>query len=273
MVRRLIINADDYGLCAEVNSAVEQLVDAGRLRDVSVLANGQCLNSAIRFLQSNPEISIGVHLNAVEGLPVSKAAEVALLTDGNGRFAGLRSLLLGWIKHPKAVTRAVEIEWRAQLERLVAAGINLSHADSHQHVHAFPLAWNLAVKLCREYGIPSLRLPREINALPLRRAGALAMNASLAIACRATAKNSLRHNDHFLGFKRAGAYDFRGLVNDLRKIPAGVTELALHPSIADNTPYPNLFGNRERQALLDPALPQVLAELEIELITWRNLAQ
>lgn len=273
MVRRLIINADDYGLCAEVNAAVEELVAAGRLRDVSVLANGRNLHSAIRFLRSNPAISVGAHLNAVEGCPVSIATEVEMLTDNDGTFVGLRDLMVRWVKQPFAVSRAVELEWRAQLRLLSNAQICLSHIDSHQHLHAFPLAWNLAIRLGHEFGIPSLRLPREQNALPLRRGGAWALRNSLAISQVMAGKSGLRHNDHFLGFKRAGAYGFDELVSDLRNLPAGVMELALHPSIANENPYPNLFGNRERQALLNPALPGVLAELEIELTTWSDLTK
>ena len=78
--KRLIINADDYGACPEVNAAIEQLALADRLGGVSVLANGECWLPAVEFLRDHPEISVGIHLNAVEGRPVSTAAEVRLLT-------------------------------------------------------------------------------------------------------------------------------------------------------------------------------------------------
>lgn len=273
MVRRLIVNADDYGLCASVNSAVEGLIDAGRLGDVSVLANGVLWESAVLFLNERPQISAGVHLNAVEGKPMSSASEVQILTGADGTFTGLRNLMMRWIRHPFAVTRAVEIEWRAQMERLLGAGLRLSHADSHQHLHAFPPAWNCALKLCREYGVASLRLPLERNRLPMRRAGVWGLGASLAVSTRIISGKSLHHNNHFLGFKRAGAYGLKELIDDLRELPPGLTELALHPSIEDETPYRNLFGNRERLALLDESLPQQLADIGIELTTWGSTTQ
>ncbi|MGH9803075.1 MAG: ChbG/HpnK family deacetylase, partial [Blastocatellia bacterium] len=71
----MIFNADDYGLCAKVNIAVEELIDAGRLRDVSILANGEMWESSVRFLESHRQVSAGVHLNAIEGQPVSTAPE------------------------------------------------------------------------------------------------------------------------------------------------------------------------------------------------------
>ena len=273
MDRRLILNADDYGRCVEINSAVEELIEANRLRDVSVLVNGQLLNSAIRFLKSNAHVSVGIHWNAVEGFPVSQASTIEVLTDSSGEFVGLGRLLRRWLAHPLAVSRAVELEWRAQVETLLNAKLELSHADSHQHLHAFPQAWRIAVKLCREYGIPALRLPRERSQLPLRRAGAWALCASLSVARLLTDSKGLIHNDQLLGFKRAGAYDLATLLEDMRKSPGGLTEIALHPSTTDRIPYAGLLGNQERQALLAPSLPECLAEMEIELTTWRAIAQ
>lgn len=276
MTKKLIFNADDYGRCAEVNDAVEELVKAGRLRDVSVLVNGELMDSAVSFLRANPQVSIGIHLNAVEGKPISSAVEVDWLTGAEGEFVGLSQLMLRWIKRPLAVSRAIEIEWRAQVEKLLDAKLSLSHADSHQHLHAFPPAWRIAVRLCREYGICSLRLPREQSSLPLRRAGAFALNASLAVARLMSAKmtsgmssgRGLHHNDHLLGFKRAGAYEPATLLDDLRTIQYGLTEVALHPSTTDKVPYAGLLGNQERQTLMDPFLPERLAEMKIEVTTW-----
>ncbi len=284
MVRRVIFNADDYGQCAQVNAAVEELIEAGRLRDVSLLATGRMWESSAAFLLNHPQVSAGVHLNAVEGQPVSASSEIRWISNADGELAGLngpQGLIARWIRHPLAVTRAVELEWRAQIERLHAAGLRLSHADSHQHLHAFPPAWHCAVKLCREYNIPSLRLPLEKNRLPLRRSGTLALSASLFVARLAASLShdgnrdgkELRHNDHFLGFKRAGAYGLKELIADLRMASPGVTEVALHPSTQDKSPYPSLFGNRERLALLDASLPDQLAAMGIEVTSWRGMGR
>src|SRR5262249_18444106 len=110
--RRLIINADDYGLCPDVNSAIEELSAAGMLGGVSVLANGCCFHQAGAYLRQQPEISVGIHLNAVEGKPVSASAEIEILTDRSGLFIGLSGLLKRWALRAYAVHRAVETEWR-----------------------------------------------------------------------------------------------------------------------------------------------------------------
>ena len=130
--------------------------------------------------------------------------------------------------------------------------------------------WDCAAQLCREFGIPALRWPRERNALPLRRLGNLALNAALTLATKQT---GLLHNDHFLGFKRAGAYALPELLADVAQLRPGLTEITLHPSLADGDPYPSLHGQRERLMLLDDTLVEQLAAHNIELTTWGEATQ
>jgi predicted glycoside hydrolase/deacetylase ChbG (UPF0249 family) len=271
--KRLIINADDFGACREVNMAVMQIARAGILGGASVLANGMCWQQAVDFLRDNLELSAGIHLNVVEGRAISAAPEVRIITDRDGSFPGLSALLKRWILRPLAVSRAVEIEWRAQIEKLMRAGVWLKHADSHQHLHAFPPAYCCAVRLCQEYGIPALRHPCEKGSLPIRRKSALALQTSLSISQQVARHTRLRHNDNFLGFRRVGAYGVTELIEDLRRIPKGLTEIALHPSIKDGIPYPKLNGDLERKALLDDSLPGRIKRLGIELTTWSTITQ
>jgi chitin disaccharide deacetylase len=269
--KRLIINADDYGACDAVNAAVEELALAGLLGGVSVLTNGSRRDSAITFLRDHPHISAGVHLNLIEGQPMSAPIKVAALLDRDGQFLNRSRLLIRWAWHPLAISRAVEMEWRAQIEFLLQAGLRLTHADSHQHLHAFPPAFRIAVKLCQEYGIPALRLPRERNQIAARTLTATALNANVAIARRTISSASLHHNDHFLGFKRAGGYGLTELLEDLSSLQNGVTELALHPSITNFAPYPTLRGDDERKALLSAAFQAQVQKSQISLISWHEI--
>lgn len=268
MVKRVILNADDYGLCTDVDEAIEMLIEADRLKDVSLLPNGERSDSAARFLREHTEVSIGAHLNVVEGRPVSTSNEIRSLTNRNGCFVGLRSLLFRWAKSPLAISTAVEIEWRAQLERLGGLSLMVSHIDSHQHFHAFPPAWRIAVKLAQEFGIPAVRLPLDRSDLPKRRMAALSLNSSLAVSILMTNSNCVRHNDNFLGFRRAGSYTREDLIADLRQMPPGLIEVALHPSLRNREPYPHLLGGRERLVLMDDAFFEQLEGLGVVLTTW-----
>jgi chitin disaccharide deacetylase len=267
-VKRLILNADDYGLCEAVNAAVERLIVTQRLTSVSVLANGVSVPTALKFLRQHPHTDAGIHLNAVEGVPLQPHR---LLVNDKGVFVGLPELLKRWLRHPWAMTRAVESEWRTQIETLLQAGLTLYHADSHQHLHGFPLAYPLAVRLCREYKIPALRWPREKHSAPARRSSGVALNAALFTSSLLTPDSHLRHNDHFLGFRHAGHYDQAALLRDLALLPDGVTEVALHPSAQANFPYPAYRGDWEMNALLDDEWPEHLRRLGIQTIGWRDL--
>ena len=271
-MKRLIINADDYGHCDDVNLAIEQVASSGLLGGVSVLANGERLAHAMAFLQSHPEISAGVHLNVVEGMPLARAADVRELAGADGRFGGVFRIMKCWLLHPVAVFRAVETEWRAQIEALLKARIRLTHADSHQHLHAFPPAYRCAVKLCKEYGIPAVRYPGERWAKSNRRLQSIALRTSLAVSRASTSGESLLSNDCFRGFGRGGGYGLSELTEDLAGIPEGLTELAVHPSLSDGVPYAKISGNRERRALLHESLPSLLKQMGIELTTWETVA-
>src|SRR5262245_38857228 len=85
-LRRLIINADDYGRSRGINLAIEQLAAANRLGGISVLANGEYFEEAADFLRSHPWLSVGVHFNAVEGKPLAAQAQISILTDRQGNL-------------------------------------------------------------------------------------------------------------------------------------------------------------------------------------------
>ncbi len=271
MSRKLIINADDYGLSGEVNDAIENLITAGRLNSVSLITNSWSYEGAVRFLKARPECSVGVHLNVVEGFAISSSNNVKILLNGNGRFVDLKGLFLQWIKRPFAVAKAVEAEWRAQIELLLGDGLIPTHADSHQHIHAFPPFWRILVKLCREFDIPAVRVPRERNRTRKRRLSAFLLNSSASVSQMIMPARDILQNAHFLGFKRAGAYSLDALLADIPRLKNGVTELVIHPSLYDGLPYPELRGGMEYEALLDNDIRELTAEHHIELTSWFDL--
>ena len=269
--QRLIINADDYGRCVDVNLAIEELALAGKLGGISVLPNTERSEHAIEFLSAHPQLSAGAHLNVLEGQPLSVSPRIKAITDANNAFVGLAALMGRWALHPVDVACAVELEWRAQIERLQRAGIAITHADTHRHLHAFPPAYKCLMKLCHEYAIPAYRWPAENGAWAKRPLGFVAMRSALTLASITAANDGLCRNDHMLGFGRGAGYDVAALIQDLGKLGEGVTELVVHPSMRDGYPYSVLCGNRERQALLDPAVPARIADLGIQLTTWAQL--
>lgn len=273
MSKKLIINADDYGICPSVNYAIENLIRAGRLLDVSILANFKLYEESADFLLRQPEFAVGVHLNVVEGVAVSLAGKVKILLGSDGKFLNLSRVLLRYTRAPFAVSEAVEIEWRNQIELLLESGLKISHADTHQHIHAFPPFWKILMKICNDYGIVAARLPREKSEIGLRRTAGFALCQAANVSRGIFPNRNVRLNNHFLGFKRAGFYGEAEMIADVKNLKNGVTELCLHPSLDDGVPYPALRGTLEYEAMTGSKLWRQIAESEIEITTWTKFSK
>lgn len=99
------------------------------------------------------------------------------------------------------ISRAdIQAEWSAQIERIMACGIRVTHLDSHQHLHALPGIARLTVTLARYYHIPFVRVPIEDRVLP--------RSLSLHDLFRSTQSMVLRGSCLFSGLNRRSAGEF-----------------------------------------------------------------
>lgn len=151
MKRRLIINADDYGLTAGCDSAIAALVTQG------VVTSASCLvfEREPRYFPALPHA--GVHLRLTgRGRPLSPLALIPSLVDSSGNFpAGSTPAFLLGLRPEE-----VRIEWDAQIRaflRTNAVGA-VTHLDSHHHVHGFMNLWDVYRDLCVSYGTAGVSL-------------------------------------------------------------------------------------------------------------------
>src|SRR6202035_1894274 len=88
-VRRLIVNADDFGFTAGVNRAIAEAHTNGIVTSSTLMANGSAFNDAIRFAKQLPELSVGCHVVLIDGEPVLDAVRLPSITSnkfGPSRF-------------------------------------------------------------------------------------------------------------------------------------------------------------------------------------------
>lgn len=155
MRRRLIFNADDYGLTAGVSAGILQAA-RGVVRSTTVLANVVAPEEARELGHSG--ISAGVHLNLSYGPPLTAAYPPALLNP-DGSFDKRRALdARNW--RSAQYRQAARAEWQAQIECAGELGLTPDHLDSHHHVHLLPALFPLALGLARERGL-SLRVRQQ----------------------------------------------------------------------------------------------------------------
>ena len=145
-MKKVIINADDFGHSKNVNEAIMISHKEGILSSTSLMANMDGFNNAVYEIYPQIKtIDIGFHFNLTEGKSLSKNK---LLCDTNGYFNnGFLSILLK--SGDKKFLNAVEEEFRIQIEKTLNE-VNISHIDSHRHIHAIPAIFQITKKLAEE---------------------------------------------------------------------------------------------------------------------------
>ena len=106
-----------------------------------------------------PNCSFGAHLNVTEFRPLTGSQDLEPLLDENGTFERdqIRRVSIN-----SRLSEGIFTEWCAQIERLNLLGVNLSHVDSHQHVHTIPKMVPILKKLQKKYNIRRVRISRNI---------------------------------------------------------------------------------------------------------------
>lgn len=228
--RVLIINADDFGMAEGVNVGIRQAHEAGVVTSASLLATGAAFDHAVAIARAAPSLGVGVHLDFVDGRPLTGART---LVDDTGRFHTLpqlaRRALLGRVD-----PTAVRDEALAQIGRVRQAGLRITHVDGHRHAHLLPGVWSAVVEAAAQCGIGIVRIPVERLSLSSGVRAALKALALRAAARVTTTSRGTRHDvDNFIGLSLQGRHHFGTLlVQAIDALPPGVTELMVHPGRA-----------------------------------------
>lgn len=266
--KRLIVTADDVGLHPAMMEGALRGHRQGIVTACSVVANGAALDDAVMRLRDAPALSVGIHLVLVGESPLCEAVDIPSLVDSSGRFhAGFLRFVPRYFAGAIRLSE-VELELRAQIERLLAAGLSLEHANGHQHLHLLPRIFELAVRLCSEYRIGYVRTVSEYPTMSMRGAS-IAVLSSMGRRDRCHLA-ALRTNERTIGVADAGHLDGARLIALLDRV-SGVTELVCHPAWwregETSPPYEwNYRWREETEALCDPAVRAALEARQIELV-------
>jgi predicted glycoside hydrolase/deacetylase ChbG (UPF0249 family) len=238
--KRLIVTADDVGLHPGMTSGAIRAHREGVVTACSLVANGAAFYDAVERLRDVPSLEVGVHLTLVE----------------ERSLTGMRlpTSYVEFIREMKDRV-AIERELRAQIERVLATGLRVTHLNGHQHVHMWPSVFLIVSQLADEYGIGYVRRVRD-------RGGRGGLMRRLSIA----ALNALGAGGSTIGVMEAGHLTADRIVQLLDHVKS-TTELVTHPGIdVDAYPHWHYEWNGETEALCDPRLRDAIANGGIELI-------
>jgi hopanoid biosynthesis associated protein HpnK len=290
-MKRLIVNADDFGLTEKVNQAIVQGHRSGIITSTTLMANGMAFNSAVALAQATPELGVGIHLNLTTGKAISCRSKIPGLVDTRGLFCNTPEWLVAKLAAGTLGLGQVEQEFRAQIGKVLSAGVAPTHLDGHKHVHLFPPIFRLVIQMAKEYGIPAVRCTRErsIGLLKLLRknsgasaqivrqylVGRLLSLVSLNLGAKLR-RARLSFPNHFFGIAVTGFLDTDILKTIICHVPEGTSELMCHPGYVDadlTDTHTRLLKQREReiQAMIQPEIKRLLVQHGIELISYRHL--
>jgi predicted glycoside hydrolase/deacetylase ChbG (UPF0249 family) len=161
MDKRLIINADDFGLCESINKGIVEAHTKGVLTSTTIMTNMPAAEQAVELAKNIPTLGLGVHLTLTAGKPLCQETSVKLILDSQGYFA----LSPGKLALASLITRkvriAIETELALQIQWLIDKGIKPTHLDSHKHIHCFPSIFPIVCRLAKRFNVPAIRYAGE----------------------------------------------------------------------------------------------------------------
>jgi chitin disaccharide deacetylase len=147
--RRLIINADDFGLSHDVNSAVIRAHTAGVLTTASLMVNEDGFGEAVDLARQHPRLGVGLHLSLVCGRSALPRVEIPNLVDAQQRFPNCPvSAGMKFFFDPRC-REQLEREVTAQFEKFFATGLTLDHVNGHLHFHLHPAVFGIVMRHAR----------------------------------------------------------------------------------------------------------------------------
>jgi predicted glycoside hydrolase/deacetylase ChbG (UPF0249 family) len=164
MINTIIINADDFGYSYSVNRAILQSFQRSLCNSLSLMPNLDGFEDAIGLIKAHPILRrrVGIHVNLTEGFPLSdEIRHCSRFCDPEGRFSYRRERPLFLLSRRER--GAVYEEIKMQLDRVIAAGIEPVHLDSHHHVHTEWAISSIVNRLVQEYHIGRVRRARNMG--------------------------------------------------------------------------------------------------------------
>jgi predicted glycoside hydrolase/deacetylase ChbG (UPF0249 family) len=251
------------------------------------MANSRAFDEAVKIAgESQQQIRLGCHVVLIDGAPLSR--NLPTLTNGSGRFrASLKEFAVAALRRRLAPDE-IQREAEAQIRKIQAAGITLTHVDTHKHTHMFPQVLRPVLRAAKACGIEAVRNPFEplsacspqmiatTPALWSRTVAVTLLQSFSGYFRRVIREEGMRSTRGTLGVSATGSLDERLLHGILRGLPQGDWELVCHPGYLDadlEAAGTRLLASRktELEALTSEKTRQILNQRGIELISYADL--
>jgi hopanoid biosynthesis associated protein HpnK len=290
-VRRLIINADDFGLTSGVNRAIAEAGRARAITSATIMASAPAFAEAVDFSKRVSRLKTGCHVVLIDGEPVARDLPSLTRPSPSHGMPRFRNSLKDFARAAvRKQIRADEIqrEVEAQICKIQSTGVALSHVDSHKHTHIFPHVLRPLLRAASACGVRAVRNPFEpVRCWPgklvlgtpgmwLRAAGVASFQMFAGAFQRAVREEGIKTTDGTVGIVLTGKLGQKALSAILETLPEGTWELVCHPGYSDadlHAAGTRLTQSRETEleALTSEETRSLMSRRGIELISYADL--
>jgi hopanoid biosynthesis associated protein HpnK len=271
-IRRIIVNADDFGRSHSINQAVIRAHREGVLTTASLMVNEPGFDEAVALARENPKLGVGLHLSLVCGRSALPPGKIPGLVNVRGDFsskpvaAGFRYFF------NRGLREQLRAEIHGQFARFHATGLPLDHVNGHLHLHLHPTIFRILMEDATQLGIRRMRLTRDCLSRSRRMArGHWFYRVSHAVifrllsqyACNQLRQKDIRYAQITFGLLQNHRVDEEYILKLLPELPPGDSELYSHPSLDE--------FKHEFDALVSPRVKELVKKLGIELIRYQDL--
>jgi hopanoid biosynthesis associated protein HpnK len=270
--RRLIVNADDFGLSSSANAAVIRAHREGILTTASLMVNEPGFDEAVKFAKENPKLGVGLHLTLLQGHSALPPEKIPGLVNSRGEFSESPFGVGMNYFFKRSLREQLRAEIHAQFGKFHSTGLLLNHVNGHLHVHLHPVVFKILMEDSEKLGIRHLRLTRDCFSRSRKMSrGHLFYKISHAAifeflssrARKILVDKKIRHAQITFGLLQNARVDEDYILKLLPELPSGDSELYSHPSL-------DKFKH-EFDALVSPRVKEKIKKLGIELIRYQDL--
>lgn len=227
---RVILHADDFGYDKDTTQATIELLESGALTSASIMATMPAADEAMAYAASHKQFSYGVHLTYVDGLKPALQKEGSSLLDTNGLFYPSNDVRRKAIKFSINRQDIVD-ETLAQIELVREAGVDISHLDSHGHLHKFPSFLFALSEIKKLSGLDKIRRVQNVFINKPGMSPTTILNKcfdwKIVHSCRTTDYMYMSANSWDIGWADA-------IIEQMNRLPQNsIIEIGVHPGHAD----------------------------------------
>ncbi len=279
-MKKLIITADDYGMCEDVNKAIEACAAEGVVLSTNVMTNMPCCEAAAELKTKFPGLSVGLHYNFTAGTPLSPVDKVRDLVDEDGVFLSYNKIREA-CKNKTYNVAQIKTEMEAQYKKYVEICGEPDYWNTHQNVHVYPDLYTLFRDVSLELGIKKMRSHQRIfvPASNGKSDKSLKWTITNPVKCRMldtwqkkSKKLGVNAPDGILvRMNETDKLDLPYLLKNIKWKNSSIAELIIHPSVTPDCKY---FGGitegrvREYEAFSNPSVIEIASENGIEIVNF-----